>query len=74
MEAGGSKIVVRFDSSAVLVEGVQAGLRGIYRDQVIFSWAGKPSVTLNDTSGDTLDAARRFVGALHQMLTDKNED
>ncbi len=74
MEAGGSKIVVRFDSSAVLAEGVQAGLRGIYRNQVIFSWAGKPSVTLNDTSGDTLDAARRFVGALHQMLTDKNED
>ena len=74
MEASASKIVVRFDSSAVLAEGVQARLRGVYRDQVVFSWAGQPAVTLSVPSGDVLDAARRFIGALHQMLTGNDEE
>lgn len=70
MEAGGSKIVVHFDSSTVLAERVQAGLHGVYRDSVVFSWSDKPAVTLTTAPGDTLDAASRFIRSLHQMLTE----
>lgn len=75
MEAGTAKIVVRFDSGAALAEGVQARLRGIYRDRVSFSWTDKPAITLTPVPGDTpLDGAYRFVRSLHQMLTEEDED
>jgi len=75
MEAGASRVVVRFDSGAALAEGMQARLRGVYRGNVTFSWSDKPAISLSLPSGeDPLDAAFRFVRSLHQMLSEEDED
>ena len=74
LEAGVAQITVRFDTAAALAETIQARLRGIHRENISFSWADKPAITLKCAPDRALlEAALDFVKNLHQLLTDEDD-
>jgi len=71
LEAGQRAATVYFETGRTLAQGVQAQLRRMYGDTIVFSWKDKPAMSLTyDNIEQGLENFSLLLRQLHAMMTE----
>lgn len=74
LEAGQQSGTLYFDTGKTLAPGIQARLRSIYGDALVFSWKDKPAVSLSyDDLGQGLEDLSALLKQLSAMMLEGEE-
>lgn len=74
LQAGATTGTLYFDTGKALAPGIQARLRAMYGDKIIFSWKDKPAVSLNYPDvGQGLEDLSALLKQLSAMMLEGEE-